>query len=142
MNDTHLLVQLGQKALWIRDGRCLILEASERKGKWDLPGGRLHVGEKSEDGFKRELEEEIGLTDFQHVAVVDYYVWDREGLPTVCLVANVIASSEEKITLSHEHMSYKWVTREELAEHTFATDGMRKMAEKGFAYSERMNNEK
>jgi 8-oxo-dGTP diphosphatase len=71
----HALVQLGQKAVFIRDGRCLILEISNRTDTWDLPGGRIHAGEGTMDAFRRELEEELDiqvdsaepLIDIEHV---------------------------------------------------------------------------
>lgn len=54
------IFQVGAKAI-IRNeqGRLLLLKAAEY---WDLPGGRLDVGETVEEALRRELHEEIGVT--------------------------------------------------------------------------------
>lgn len=139
----HALVQLGQKAIFIRNGRCLILEGSNKAGTWDLPGGRIHEGEETMEAFRRELEEEIGLTDFSFIATVDYDLWVRgNGKPVICLVANLIASDQQDIEISFEHKSFRWVERSELSKYTFYSPAMPRMIEKGFEYLELMNNAK
>lgn len=48
------------------EGRCLLLKRSLNSkgnpGKWDLPGGKVDVGENLEQGLLREVAEEAGLT--------------------------------------------------------------------------------
>lgn len=61
----HFIGQVAQKALIERDGKILLVQYPESEahgmgGKWDLPGGRLHVGETALEGVMREVEEEIG----------------------------------------------------------------------------------
>ena len=139
----HALVQLGQKAVLIRDDRCLILEGSNGEDQWDLPGGRLHEGEKSMDAFRRELEEELGLTDFSFIATVDYDLWARgAGKPTICLVANLITSDQQDIEISFEHKGFRWVERSELSKYTFYSPAMPRMIEKGFDHLELLKNAK
>jgi 8-oxo-dGTP diphosphatase len=47
-------------------GRCLLLNCSMSSegnpGKWDLPGGKVDVGENLEQGLLRKVAEETGLT--------------------------------------------------------------------------------
>ncbi len=61
----HFTGQIAQKALIERDGKILLVQYPEGEkyigGKWDLPGGRLHVGETALEGVIREVEEEIGV---------------------------------------------------------------------------------
>jgi len=42
------------------EGRVLLLR--EADGSWELPGGGLEHGERPQDGLKREIAEETGLT--------------------------------------------------------------------------------
>ncbi len=45
-----------------RDRLVLVQRGREPlKGQWSLPGGVLHVGERLEDGVRREVREETGL---------------------------------------------------------------------------------
>ena len=53
------LFQISIKGLIFKDKKVLLLR--ERKGTWDLPGGRLQHGENFEQTLKRECEEEIGV---------------------------------------------------------------------------------
>ena len=51
-------------ALVMQNGRVLLARRAvePRKGFWDVPGGFLEAGEHPEDGARRELLEETGLT--------------------------------------------------------------------------------
>lgn len=131
---THESFLLGQKAILIRDGRALILEASYMAGFWDLPGGRIHVGEDKDEALRREVKEEIGISDFKSLGIVDYALWRREGHHSVCLIAQLIENASDHITLSREHNRYQWVTKAELDQYRFVSDDMKRMLEKGFLY--------
>ena len=47
------------KALIEHEGKVLILR-DIKQPHWDLPGGRLHVGEAVKKGLAREVKEELG----------------------------------------------------------------------------------
>lgn len=49
------------KAL-IKNAKGEILVVKENSDKWDLPGGGLNHGEEPEAGIRRELKEELGVT--------------------------------------------------------------------------------
>lgn len=54
---------------WIEnDGKFLILKRNEEpfKGKWDLPGGFVEMGESPPEAVIREVEEETGFTVEPH----------------------------------------------------------------------------
>ena len=50
-------------AIILRDDSVLLVRRGKEplKGCWSLPGGALEVGERLEEGVRREVEEEVGL---------------------------------------------------------------------------------
>jgi 8-oxo-dGTP diphosphatase len=128
---------ISQVAVLIREGKCLILEFSDELGYWGLPGGRVDKGELGEEAFRREMKEEIGLSKFEIIAVVDYDIWHtRTGKP-VCGIASLIKNETDKIKLSEEHNQMRWVTKEELSNYKFLWPNAKRMLEKGFEYNKK-----
>ena len=64
MIDTYM-VPVSVKGLVIEDGKVW-LRKNER-GEWELPGGKLEIGEQPEQTVLREMEEELGY----QVVVID-----------------------------------------------------------------------
>jgi 8-oxo-dGTP pyrophosphatase MutT (NUDIX family) len=52
-----------------------------RKGRWDLPKGKVDKGESLEEGAKREVEEETGVRNLEVVRLIDttYHILKRNG---------------------------------------------------------------
>lgn len=124
-------MELGQKALWFKDGKCLVLEFSHRPGMWDIPGGRVARGEDIGEAFRREILEEIGLTEWRRLGIAGYTIVNRVKKP-ILLIASVIESPEELTRLSDEHTAHRWVTRSELSEVTFLHPEVQALVEQGF----------
>lgn len=60
-NYPNTFYRVAVKAL-IKNDKGQVLLVKENSDKWDLPGGGLDHDEEPEDGIKRELEEEIGVS--------------------------------------------------------------------------------
>jgi 8-oxo-dGTP pyrophosphatase MutT (NUDIX family) len=58
-------LQLAQKAVLYNSGNILMIQKSAADPynpmKWEIPGGRLQVGEELSDHLRREIREEVGL---------------------------------------------------------------------------------
>ena len=130
---------VSQTAAFIRDDKCLILEFANPAGKWGLPGGRIDERELSEPAFRREIKEELGLSNFEILGVVDYDIWYWGDHRSVCGIVNLIKNDFDEISISPEHVQYKWVTREELGDYNFVWPTAVRLLESGFKYNDLLN---
>ncbi len=48
-----------------------------RKGKWDLPKGKVETNEKKIDAGEREVEEETGLRNIKVESAIQFYSWKQ-----------------------------------------------------------------
>ena len=72
------VVQAGGGLVQNENGKMLFIF---RKGKWDLPKGKIDKGETLEKGAKREVKEETGVKKLQlnGLAGVTHHVFKRNG---------------------------------------------------------------
>ena len=54
------------KAVIIEDGKCLLVkkaasQADRQFGLWEIPGGKVEIGEPPIDALHREIKEELGI---------------------------------------------------------------------------------
>ncbi|MDO8668309.1 MAG: NUDIX domain-containing protein [bacterium] len=127
----HEKFVVSQKGVLIRDKKCLILEADKRPNIWDLPGGRINNNENSKEAFRREIEEELEIKKFKIIDTIDYETWHTNSGFALCGVANLI-ETEEKIQLSDEHTSLKWIKEDEIDQYEFVWPSMGRMIKNGF----------
>ena len=81
-------------------------------GKWDFPKGNMEEGETELQTVLREVAEETGIRDLKIVdgfrRVIEYF-YRREGKNVHKRVVYLLAeTSEERITISHEHQGFGW----------------------------------
>lgn len=109
-----------QKAVIIHPkekNKMLILRRSQsihsRPGDWDFPGGNVLYGEHHEASLLREIKEEAGLnvTKLRPITVTSSY-HEKENVYSL-FIQYVAHATSDRVSLSHEHTEYTWVTLEE-----------------------------
>ncbi len=125
---------ISQVAVLIRDNKCLILEFADHPGKWGLPGGRIDKGEMGEEAFRREVKEELNLSRFDIVDIVDLDIWYTSNETAVSAPAFLIQNDSDEIILSNEHNKMEWAMEEELDNYDFLWPNANRMLKKGFLY--------
>jgi 8-oxo-dGTP pyrophosphatase MutT (NUDIX family) len=116
---------LGIKALiQNKKGEILLLKINPKKliyrkdwnGKayWDIPGGRIKKDTGIEETLRREVEEEIGISEISNIKPYSI-VLSNLRIPVGDDSVGLILSSytcqipeDSKITLSDEHVEYGW----------------------------------
>ena len=109
-----------QVYLFRRTGRAveflLLKRVQELRGFWQPVTGTVEEGETPRQGAHREVKEETGLEDFQHVVGPVYsftFVKNRVEFHEEVFGMEV---SNVPITLSNEHSEYQWVNLKEALE--------------------------
>ncbi len=110
------------------DGRLLLLQRPA--GTWEPPGGRLLPGEDFESGAIRELYEETGLLISPHAPLMSW-VGERPGGERLASVFYIGRARDTGVSLSDEHLDYRWATVEEWLElpSWWAPENIRRVAE-------------
>jgi len=113
--------------VWNSNKELLLCKMSPNRGvfpgQWGLPGGGVERGESIEDGFRREMREEIGveIDNIEPAFFKDgtYEKTLRDGskqdVYMVFLLFNCTAVSEDLI-LNDEFVEYKWIAKSEVKE--------------------------
>ncbi len=94
------------KGVILRDAHVVLLK--NPRNEWELPGGKLEVGESPECCVVREIAEELGL-DVEVVGILD--TWIYEITPTVRVLIVTYGCqerSQRQAVLSHEHKQLGW----------------------------------
>lgn len=106
---------VGVKAFVVRDDRLLVLRESLEPHWWELPGGRIDVGEEQlapEDVLRRELAEELGAA-FRCAIDAPLFTWVRpprtSTAPPTFLLGLRCREAVGEIALSDEHQELRWV---------------------------------
>lgn len=124
---------MSQVAVWIKDGKVLILEDAAKPGRWLIPGGRIDRGEEQDMAFARELKEEIGIKKFEIGEHIDTRCWyaGANNNP-VCSLARFIHTDEQEVILSDEHLQARWITEDEINDYDYVWPHAGEVLQKGF----------
>jgi 8-oxo-dGTP diphosphatase len=118
--DKLQICQVGVKSIIVNHENKALVMIKSINGKlfWDVPGGRMEKGESIEQAINRELKEEIlNLKEFKVKDILNVDIVHRldtsENIDLFIVFYRVEADLE-KIELSEEHQSYKWISLEEI----------------------------
>ena len=82
-------------------------------GHWDFVKGNVEISESEKETVLRELQEETGITRAEFIEdfreQITYYY--RRGGETIYkeVIFFLIKTKDLKVTLSHEHIGFKWL---------------------------------
>lgn len=116
---------IATKALILHNKKVLLLRESgsyqegTNTGRFDVPGGRLHPGERFDEALGREVREETGLTVKigkpvfvnEWRPVVRGKEWQVVGIFFEC------HATSQEIRLSVDHNAYVWIDPTEYMKH-------------------------
>ena len=96
--------------------KVLLLQRNDGNNVWEIPGGKRENNEDIVDALKREVQEETGLIINEYKLVYVSPIFENHpvlkpflNIGYLCFVDN------SDVIISNEHIDYKWVSIEELA---------------------------
>ncbi len=108
------LFPVSVKGVVIRDGRVLLLR--NERDEWELPGGKLELGEDPTACVVREIAEEVGWTVTAGPILDAWQYHIRPGVDVVIVTYGCHAISGTTPAVSGEHTEVGLFTADEVAE--------------------------
>lgn len=133
--------RVGVGAVVFHRGRVLLVRrgAAPAAGRWSLPGGAVHLGERLVDAVRREVREECGLdVEVAGVAgVVDRIVRDPEGRVRYhwVLIDYLAYAAADAVTPGSDAADCRWMDPARLAE-LDTTEGLADMVRRALALAD------
>jgi len=127
--EKHGLFKVGQNILLLNSkGEILIVQEKYNNTDklWNLPGGRLHEGEDWEKGLRREVEEELGVVDFQILGIHSVRTWVAD-FPHYTNFFVGRLSEHAQIKVNYDDIAgYSWTNKSNIDNFVFQSEGQRK----------------
>ncbi|WP_203716831.1 NUDIX hydrolase [Asanoa siamensis] len=100
------------KGVCVRDGRVLLLR-NERE-EWELPGGKLELGEDPAACVGREISEETGWAVRVGPILDSWQYHIRDGVDVLIATYGCFVDDDSPITVSSEHKEARLFTANEI----------------------------
>lgn len=102
MNDTMAYrFPISIKGVLLIDRKVVLLK--NERDEWELPGGKLEVGEEPKACLEREIEEELGVSATATQLLDNWVYHIRDGVFVYIVTFGCSALSGAKVTHSPEH---------------------------------------
>jgi len=107
--------RIAVKSFVVKDGKLLVLKRAssdiQKPSIWEIPGGRLDLGEDPREGIKRETKEETGIdVDVLHLINVRHFV--RDDRQTITMLIFLCKALHNNVKISEEHSAFDWIPLE------------------------------
>lgn len=111
MSTTYQNPALTVDAVWIRDGRVLLVRRRRPpfRGQWALPGGFVELTETVEEALVREVREETGLSARPQALVGVYSGPDRDPRKPTTSVAFLVTGRSARLRAGDDAAEAAWV---------------------------------
>ncbi len=109
---------VGVKALIQDKEKILLIKRSDKykksnvHGIWDIPGGRINIGEEPETALNREVFEETGLKLKDIKKILDASTIYKDKEKQIIRITYLCTVENTEISLSDEHTEFKWIRPE------------------------------
>ena len=107
--------RIAVKSFIVKDNKALLLKRRpndpHKPGNWDIPGGRLDLGENPFEGIKRETKEETNL-NIDIKMPLDIHHFQRDDGQNITMLIFLCHTNENNIKLSEEHTDHNWLSLE------------------------------
>ncbi|MFA6602727.1 MAG: NUDIX domain-containing protein [Candidatus Shapirobacteria bacterium] len=91
------------------------LKGYKGEAYWDIPGGRVKLGDSIEDTLRREVEEETGIKEISILEKIDMVLSNNVRIPnsnggTFGLILSIYKCVAKKayVNISDEHVGCEW----------------------------------
>ncbi|MGH8794540.1 MAG: NUDIX hydrolase [Stackebrandtia sp.] len=97
------------KGVCVQDGRVLLLH--NERDEWELPGGKLELGEDPEDCVAREIEEESGWPVTVEAILDSWQYHISDGVDVLIVTYGCTVNTDAAPRVSREHREAGLFTR-------------------------------
>jgi len=107
--------RIAAKSFIVDNDKLLILKRRpndvQKPSIWEIPGGRLELGEDPKEGLIREAKEETNL-DIKIKSPLNVKHFTRDDGQTITMLIFLCQALINEIKLSEEHTEFEWINLE------------------------------